>query len=128
MANTKRQYTARNTTVVGVRTVLLNGVVVGKGRPSKEGKGQRTVVYVPKGETYNTAKHGLGVKFYSDKHPAIRRLKVTANTAVDLASTPSVTTEVAEPVAGSAVPSEPSAAVVPTEPAVVSQGAEFVQA
>jgi hypothetical protein len=129
MANTKRGYTARNTTVVGVRTVLLNGEVVGKGRPSKEGKNQRMVVYVPKGQTYNVAVHGLGVKFNPLTHKAIRRLK-SANVVVDLATAPVVVEAVSdapvatEPVGGSAVPSTP----VPVETVAVTQGSELIPA
>ncbi len=124
MKNTKRKYTVRGSTVVGVRTVLLNGAVVGKGRPAKEGKGQRMVVYLPKGETYDVAKHGLGVKFHSDKHPAIRRLKVS-NVVVDLAPTVQTVTETVESVPAVETV-EVSAEVAPSEPALVSQGAEFV--
>ena len=45
------------------RVVLLNGAPVGRGRPSKEGKGERTVVFIPVGETFDATKHGVGVQF-----------------------------------------------------------------
>jgi hypothetical protein len=45
------------------RVVLSNGVPVGRGRPSIEGKSNRTVVFIPIGETYDASKHGTGVKF-----------------------------------------------------------------
>lgn len=45
------------------RVVLLDGKVVGRGRPKTNGKGNRTVVYIPASESYDSAKHGVGVKF-----------------------------------------------------------------
>lgn len=79
----KRNYTKRGTTVIGKRVVLLDGVPVGRGRPSKNGKGERTVVYIPVNEEYDVAKHGTGVMFRGGKHSAFKRLKVD-NTVVDL--------------------------------------------
>jgi len=59
----KRKYTARGTTVVARRVTLLDGKVIGRGKPAKATKGLRTVVYVPVGQDYNPTVHGLGVKF-----------------------------------------------------------------
>lgn len=81
----KRKYTPRGTTIVGKRVVLLNGVPVGRGRPAKEGKGKRTVVYIPANETYDVTKHGAGVEFRAKRHAALKRLKI-ANPVVDLAT------------------------------------------
>jgi len=79
----KRHYTKRGTTLVGVRTILLDGKPVGRGRPAKNGKGKRTVVFVPKGQTYNVAVHGLGTEYRASRHPVMRRLKAI-NKVVDL--------------------------------------------
>lgn len=59
----KRKYTARGTTIVARRVTLLDGKVIGRGKPAKATKGLRTVVYVPVGQEYNPTVHGLGVKF-----------------------------------------------------------------
>jgi len=59
----KRKYTARGTTIVARRVTLLDGKVIGRGKPAKATKGLRTVVYVPVGQDYNPTVHGLGVKF-----------------------------------------------------------------
>lgn len=59
----KRKYTARGTTVVARRVTLLDGKVIGRGKPATATKSLRTVVYVPVGQDYNPAVHGLGVKF-----------------------------------------------------------------
>jgi len=72
----KRSYTKRGTTVAGKRVVLIDGVPVGRGRPAKDGKGTRTVVFVPVGETYDAAKHGTGVRFNTAFHGVLKRLKV----------------------------------------------------
>jgi hypothetical protein len=45
------------------RVVLLDGKPVGRGRPGKENKGERTVVFIPVNETYNKATHGVGNKY-----------------------------------------------------------------
>lgn len=78
----KRAYTKRGTTVPGKRVVLLDGKPVGRGRPSKNGKGKRTVVYIPAGEVYDVAKHGTGTEFRTSRHAVLRRLKV-GNGAVE---------------------------------------------
>ena len=49
------------------RVVLLNGEPVGKGRPAKEGKANRTVVYIPVEQTFDVNVHGLGVKYRADR-------------------------------------------------------------
>ena len=49
------------------RVVLLNGVPVGRGRPSLEGKGSRTVVYIPVDETYDIARHGVGTRLNKNR-------------------------------------------------------------
>jgi hypothetical protein len=59
----KRKYTKRGTTIVARRVTLLDGKPVGRGKPSKDARGNRTVVWVPVGETYNPEVHGTGVKF-----------------------------------------------------------------
>lgn len=45
------------------RVVLLDGSPVGRGRPAKEGKGNRTVVWIPVDEQFDAKKHGTGSKF-----------------------------------------------------------------
>ncbi len=72
----KRAYTKRGTTVKAARTVLLDGKPVGQGKPSKEGKNRRMVVYVPVGMKYDEAKHGKGVKFNPAVHAVFRRLPI----------------------------------------------------
>lgn len=72
----KRTYTKRGTTVPGKRVVLLDGKPVGRGRPAKNGKGKRTVVYIPAGEVYDVTKHGVGTEFRTSRHAVLRRLKV----------------------------------------------------
>lgn len=62
------------------RVVLLDGQPVGKGRPEKDSKRQRTVVYVPVNESYDRAKFGVGKPYNPSKnsgqrHP-FRRMKV----------------------------------------------------
>lgn len=86
--NTKRVYTKRGTTVAGKRVVLIDGVPVGRGRPAKEGKGNRTVVFIPFNETYDVAKHGIGVRFNHASHGVLKRLKVNSGNgdAVDTTS------------------------------------------
>ena len=84
---TKRKYTKRGTTVLGKRVVLLDGKPVGRGRPAKNGKGKRTVVFVPIGEQYDAVKHGTGMEYRSSRHAVLRRLKVK-NKVIDL--TPAV--------------------------------------
>lgn len=63
VTKSKRKYTKRGTTIVARRVTLLDGKPVGRGKPSKDARGNRTVVWVPVGETYNPTVHGLGVKF-----------------------------------------------------------------
>jgi len=45
------------------RVVLLNGKPVGRGRPNKDGKAERTVVFIPVDQTYNAEVHGTGTKY-----------------------------------------------------------------
>lgn len=45
------------------RVVLLNGQPVGRGRPNKDGKAERTVVFIPVDQTYDAAVHGTGTKY-----------------------------------------------------------------
>ena len=45
------------------RVVLKDGKPVGRGKPSLEGKGSRTVVFIPVTETYDVTVHGTGVKY-----------------------------------------------------------------
>ena len=61
--NAKRKYTARGTTIVARRVTLLDGKVIGRGKPAKATKSARKVVYVPMDQKYDPAVHGLGVKF-----------------------------------------------------------------
>lgn len=63
VTKSKRKYTKRGTTIVARRVTLLDGKPVGRGKPSKDARGNRTVVWVPVGESYNPTVHGLGVKF-----------------------------------------------------------------
>lgn len=64
----KRDYTPRGTTYWARRVILLNGEPVGRGRPAKDGKGERKVVYVPVGMEYDVAVHGEGVKYNAHSH------------------------------------------------------------
>ena len=79
----KRKYAKRGTTVVGKRVVLLDGKPVGRGRPAKNGRGKRTVVFVPAGEKYDVSKHGKGTEYRSSRHGVMKRLKVV-NKVIDL--------------------------------------------
>lgn len=45
------------------RVVLLNGKPVGRGRPNKDGKADRTVVFIPVDQTYDASVHGTGTKY-----------------------------------------------------------------
>jgi hypothetical protein len=109
----KRSYTPRGTTVVGVRTVLLNGKVIGRGRPSDHDKSERRVVYVPRGETYNASVHGSGVKYDPAQHPPLKRLPVGKATA----STPTTVEAVSFDAAASAT--KAPAITAPAEVATV---------
>ncbi len=42
------------------RVVLLDGVPVGRGRPTTDSKKRRTIVYIPMDECYDISKHGTG--------------------------------------------------------------------
>lgn len=85
------------------RVVLLNGKPVGRGRPSKEGKGERTVVFVPVGETYDPAVHGTGKKYNAGlaqyKLP-IKRIDIAKyRKLMSITSTPAAKTDVVPTVA-----------------------------
>lgn len=69
----KRDYTPRGTTYWARRVILLNGEPVGRGRPAKDGKGERKVVYVPVGMEYDVAVHGEGVKYNTHSHRATHK-------------------------------------------------------
>ena len=69
----KREYTPRGTTYWARRIVLKDGKPVGRGKPSKEGRGKRTVVYVPVGMEYDAAVHGPGVKYNTASHKATHK-------------------------------------------------------
>lgn len=69
----KRKYTKRGTTIVARRVTLLDGKPVGRGKPSKDARGNRTVVWVPIGEAYDVNIHGIGVKF----NPNLTQFKKT---------------------------------------------------
>ena len=77
----KRGVGRPKTKVTLKRVVLLDGNIVGRGRPSKETKGERTVVFIPIDETYNISKHGIGKKYMSGlaqyKTP-IKRMDISA--------------------------------------------------
>lgn len=63
------------------RVVLLDGNIVGRGRPSKETKGERTVVFIPIDETYTAAKHGVGKKYMAglaQYRLTIKRMDISA--------------------------------------------------
>lgn len=72
-SGTVRDYTPRGTTYWARRVILINDNPVGRGRPTKIGKGERKVVYVPVGMDYDVAAHGLGVKYNSNSHKATHR-------------------------------------------------------
>ena len=69
----KREYTARGTTYWARRVVLAGGKPVGRGKPAKEGRGQRMVVYIPVGMEYDAAVHGPGVKYNTASHRATHK-------------------------------------------------------
>jgi hypothetical protein len=73
---TKRGPGRPRTKMTMKRVVLLNGQPVGRGRPAKDGKGDRTVVYIPVDETFDVSKHGVGKKFYAGVKagPSIKRV------------------------------------------------------
>ena len=71
------------------RVVLLNGAPVGRGRPAKDGKGNRTVVWIPVDETFDAAKHGVGNKFSPGlKQFAVSIKRVDLKKYEELAHTP----------------------------------------
>ena len=72
----KRHYTKRGTTKMVKRVVLLDGKPVGRGRPSKAGKGKRTVVYIGMDENYNKEKHGIGTEYRNTRHGVFKRQKI----------------------------------------------------
>jgi len=61
------------------RVVLLDGKPVGRGRPAADSKGNRTVVFIPIGETFDVTKHGTGSAF----RPGLRQFKASVK-RVDL--------------------------------------------
>ena len=69
----KRKYTKRGTTFWARRVILLGNEPVGRGRPAKDGKGERKVVYVPVGMEYDVAIHGEGVKYNAHSHRATHK-------------------------------------------------------
>lgn len=63
------------------RVVLLDGKIVGRGRPNKDTKGERNVVFIPINETYNVSKHGLGKKYMAglaQYRLTIKRMDISA--------------------------------------------------
>ena len=73
------------------RVVLLDGAPVGRGRPIKGSKQNRTVVFVPINETYSVAKHGTGVKFApKQKQFKVSIKRVDLEKFIQLAKTPVV--------------------------------------
>jgi len=65
---TPKRGPGRPTTKVTLkRVVLLDGTPVGKGRPAKDGKSKRTVVYIPVDQTFDVKVHGVGVKYRADR-------------------------------------------------------------
>jgi hypothetical protein len=69
----KREYTPRGTTYWCRRVILLNGEPVGRGRPAKDGKGERKVVYVPVDMEYDVKVHGEGVRYNTNTHKATHK-------------------------------------------------------
>lgn len=63
VAEVKRGPGRPKTKVTLKRVVLLDGQPVGRGRPSKTGKGNRTCVFIPVNETYDVKVHGAGKKY-----------------------------------------------------------------
>jgi hypothetical protein len=58
------------------RVVLFNGVPVGRGRPAKEGKKDRTVVFVPVDREYDFALDGLGKPYHARHGAPIKRVNI----------------------------------------------------
>lgn len=61
------------------RVVLLDGKPVGRGRPNKTGKADRTVVFIPVDQTFDAAVHGTGTKYragLSQFKLAIKRIDI----------------------------------------------------
>jgi hypothetical protein len=62
------------------RVVLLDGQPVGRGRPQKDNKAERTVVFIPVDQNYDAAVHGTGTKYragLSQFNLAIKRVDIT---------------------------------------------------
>lgn len=70
---TKRPVGRPRTKMTLKRVVLLDGKPVGRGRPAKDGKGNRTVVFIPATETFDASKHGTGSKF----SPGLKQFKAS---------------------------------------------------
>jgi hypothetical protein len=61
------------------RVVLLDGKPVGRGRPQKDNKAERTCVFIPVDQTYDLAVHGPGNKYragLSQYKLAIKRVDI----------------------------------------------------
>ncbi len=63
VATDKRGPGRPKTKVTLKRVVLLDGQPVGRGRPNKDGKAKRTVVFIPVDQTYDATVHGKGVPY-----------------------------------------------------------------
>lgn len=61
------------------RVVLLGGKPVGRGRPLKDNKAERTCVFIPVDQDYDVAVHGSGTKYragLSQYKVAIKRVDI----------------------------------------------------
>lgn len=61
------------------RVVLLDGKPVGRGRPQKDNKAERTCVFIPVDQTYDVTVHGKGTKYragLSQYKLAIKRVDI----------------------------------------------------
>ena len=79
VATEKRGPGRPKTKVTLKRVVLLDGKPVGRGRPNKENKGERTCVFIPVDQTYDVAVHGTGNKYragLSQYKLAIKRVDI----------------------------------------------------
>ena len=61
------------------RVVLADGKPVGRGRPVKGSKSNRTYVFVPVGESYDLTVHGVGSQYRPGRaQPPIKRVNISS--------------------------------------------------
>lgn len=73
----KRGVGRPKTKVTLKRVVLLDGQPVGRGRPVKGSKTNRTYVFIPVDETYDLTSHGVGAQYRAGRSQApIKRVNI----------------------------------------------------